>query len=69
MSLLQRIHARRTPRPTTRYVNRFVVGTPAELATLLTLATEHGILVFASAPVPLPEDPTRFRRHLRLRAR
>ncbi|MTK02441.1 hypothetical protein [Micromonospora sp. CP22] len=68
MKLRELFRVRRTPPPATRYVDRHVVGTPEELVTLMALATERGLLVFASAPVPLPGDPTRFRRYLRLRA-
>ncbi|MFI7022936.1 hypothetical protein ACIBMZ_09485 [Micromonospora sp. NPDC049900] len=68
MTLRELIRTRRTPAPTTQYVDRHVVGTPEELATLMALATDRGLLVFASAPVQLPGDPTRFRRYLRLRA-
>ncbi|SCG61277.1 hypothetical protein [Micromonospora halophytica] len=67
MSLRSLLRTRRHPRPATRYVDRHVIGTPEELGVLMELATERGLLVFASVPVPLPDDPTRFRRHLRLR--
>ncbi len=68
MKLRELIHARRTPPPATRYIDRHVIGTAEEIDTLMALATERGLLVFASAPVQVPGDPTRFRRYLRLRA-
>ncbi|RUL90852.1 hypothetical protein [Verrucosispora sp. FIM060022] len=68
MKLRELIRARRTPPPATRYTDRHVIGTAEEIATLMALATERGLLVFASAPVQVPGDPTRFRRYLRLRA-
>jgi alkanesulfonate monooxygenase SsuD/methylene tetrahydromethanopterin reductase-like flavin-dependent oxidoreductase (luciferase family) len=67
MSLRERTRPHTINQPAGRFTNLIITGTPEQIDAALRAAIDGGLLAFASAPTPLGDDPTRFRRYLRLR--
>ncbi|SCG14002.1 hypothetical protein GA0070610_0195 [Micromonospora echinofusca] len=67
MTARERVVIRLNNQRATRYTDLLVIGTPEDLAPMFEAASRLGRLVFISAPVPMGDNDTRFRRYVRLR--